>query len=630
VKGVELTGRVVRATGDCFFVATGDTRVIGWTIQKGITSVMASDNTAGNWADRSKDIGPAGRDGVGRFRQLCYELLQFSTKGLLRRDFLPMVTERIKEHSGCDVTELWVKDDAEKHFRCSVTDSIKMPFGFILVPCPLGEETTVSTDGGKAPTIEELCCSVVRGDVDKSHPCLTDRGSYWTTDASDVTSSGDFDAKTFSYPAMYRTGPYKSISIIPIRIEGECIGVLQLKSRKKRYFSAHDIDFYEDISEVLGVALSHQYAQIELRERIKELTCLYGIAQVVGQPGASFDEVIQNIVNRLPSAWLFPEITCARIVLNDRSFVTGGFQDSPYRQTSDIIVQNERVGFVEVAYLEKRLTLDEGPFLAEERNLIDSVAREVAIYYERAKAEEENVSLQEQLRHADRLATIGQLAAGVAHELNEPLGNILGFAQLAKKSEDLPMQVGKDLKNIESASLNAREIIKKLMTFARQFPPKKALVNINDIVTDSIHFFEGRCLKAGIRVVCRLANDLPKITVDPGQINQVLVNLVVNAIQAMPDGGVLTVETRVTSNGIYLGVEDTGTGISEDITNRIFLPFFTTKDINEGTGLGLAVVHGIVASHGGTITVESESGKGTRFQVQLPSRNSERLDEANK
>ncbi len=234
--------------------------------------------------------------------------------------------------------------------------------------------------------------------------------------------------------------------------------------------------------------------------------------------------------------------------------------------------------------------------------------------------------LQEQLRHADRLATIGQLAAGVAHELNEPLGNILGFAQLAKKSPKLSTQVEKDLKNIETASLYAREIIKKLMTFARQLPPKKVPVNLNDIVTDGIYFFDARCVKADIQLVCRLAPDLPMITADPGQINQALVNLVVNAIQAMPEGGTLTIETRVTETGIGVVVEDTGTGISEDITNQIFVPFFTTKDINEGTGLGLAVVHGIVTSHGGKITVKTEVGKGTRFLIDLPLTSSESFD----
>jgi two-component system NtrC family sensor kinase len=566
--------------------------------------------------------GRPSRKDVERFRDLSCELLKYSTRGLLRRDFLPMVTERIRRHAGCDAVELWVKEDPDKHFRCSVTASRKMPFGFILVPSPLGEETTVTLNDEKELSMEKLCCDLIRGSVDRSHSGITSRGGFWTGDCPDAMSSGEAAGRAHSDETLRFSGPYNSIAAIPILIEDECIGILQLKSKKMHFFSVHDIDFYEDICEILGVAVSHQYAQIELRERIKEITCLYGIARVVAQPEASFDEIIQDIANLLPPAWLFPEVACARIVLNGKSYTTPGFQETPYSQISDVIVDNEKIGFVEVVYLERKLTLDEGPFLTEERSLIDSVAREVAIYYEHAKTEAEKSLLEEQLRHADRLATIGQLAAGVAHELNEPLANILGFAQLAKKTPELPDQAERDLKSIEAASLHAREIIKKLMTFARQLPPKKVLVSVNDVVTDGLYFFEGRCRKANIELICKLAADLPRIKADPGQINQVLVNLVVNAIQAMPHGGTLIVETRAGEKGVVLNVEDTGTGIGEELTNQIFLPFFTTKDINEGTGLGLAVVHGIVTSHGGKITLESEIGKGTRFSIYLPLTNS--------
>ena len=451
-----------------------------------------------------------------RFRRLSHELLKYATRGLLRKDFLPKVSEKIMVFSGADATELWVKEDPQKHFRCSLTRSTKMPFGFILVPCPLGEETNAPPDTSSELSMERLCCDVITGAIGTSSPYVTERGSFWTDDASGTMSLSDKIAQPSFSREMSLPGPYMSIALIPIRIEQECIGLLQLKSKKKGFFSIHDLNFYEDISEILGVALSHQYAQIELRERVKELTCLFGIARVVAQPGVPFDAIIQDIANQLPPAWLYPEIACARIVLDGRSYSTEGFRETTYRQISDVVVDKRKVGFVEVTYLEKKLTLDEGPFLAEERNLIDSVAREVAIFYQRTRADEERASLQDQLRHADRLATIGQLAAGVAHELNEPLGNILGFAQLAMKAPDLPVQVEKDLKSIESASLQAREIIRKLMTFSHQLPPKKAPVNLNELVKDGLSLFEARCAKSGIRLVLDLAEDLPRITIDRG------------------------------------------------------------------------------------------------------------------
>jgi len=275
-------------------------------------------------------------------------------------------------------------------------------------------------------------------------------------------------------------------------------------------------------------------------------------------------------------------------------------------------------GFVEVTYLEDRPLLDEGPFLREERSLIDAIARELALITERREADEEKARLQEQLRHADRLATIGQLAAGVAHELNEPLGGILGFAQLAKKSPDLAEQVVQDMDRIIAASLHAREVVKKLMLFAREAPMKMNRLSINKTIEDGLYFLESRCAKAGIELIRNLQPDIHDIAADPSQLYQVLVNLVVNAVQAMPSGGKITIGTGEVDSRVILTIEDTGTGIDEETLRKIFIPFFTTKDVNEGTGLGLAVVHGIVSSHGGTIDVESKVGEGTRFVVSFP------------
>jgi two-component system NtrC family sensor kinase len=572
---------------------------------------MFSKEIPGERSPRLQSSLGSSRHDIERFRDLSLELLKYSTQGLLRKDFLPMVSERIMEFSECDALELWVKEDPHKHFRCSVAGSKKMPFGFILVPCPLGEATDSLSASTGAPSMEKLCCNIIKGSIEKPHPCYTGKGSFWTNTA---------DGQTHPLCKERLPGFFSSIAVIPIKLEEECVGLLQLKTRRPGFFSSRDVAFYEDIASILGIAFSHQYAQVELRERIKELTCLYGIARVVAQRDASFDEIMQGIADLLPPAWLFPEIASARIVLNGKSYETQGYGQTPHRQVSDVVVKDEKVGFVEVSYREKKLTMDEGPFLSEERSLINSVAREVAIFYERSKGEEEKALLQDQLRHADRLATIGQLAAGVAHELNEPLGNILGFAQLALKERGLPGQSEKDLRSIESASLHAREIIKKLMAFARQLPPAKVPVDLNDVVNESLYLFEARCAKSGIELVRDLAPNLPEITIDPGQMNQVLVNLVVNAIQAMPKGGSLSVKTRETEEGGCLIVEDTGLGMSEESKKQIFLPFFTTKDINEGTGLGLAVVHGIVSSHGGRITVKTREGEGTRFAIHLPSR----------
>lgn len=377
-------------------------------------------------------------------------------------------------------------------------------------------------------------------------------------------------------------------------------------------------DFYEGIAPTAGIAAIARRAQFDLRERIKELTSLYGIMQVAVRPDTSLEDILQNIVNLLPPAMQHPEMAVGRINLDHRSYTTKNFRESPLKLAADVVVSGKRRGNVEVAYLEDKPAAAIGLFLEEEQSLIEAVANHVALIVERRQAENDRSRLQQQLRHADRLATIGQLAAGVAHELNEPLANILGFAQLAKKSPGLPAQTEQDIEKIVASALHAREVIKKLLTFARQMPPTKTRVNLNKIVEEGLYFLESRCAKLGIQLMRELAPELPDITADATQLQQVLVNLAVNAIQAMPQGGRLTVKTRAGDSHVLLVVEDTGAGMTEEVKGKLFAPFFTTKDVGQGTGLGLAVVHGIVTSHGGVINVESATGHGARFEIKLP------------
>ncbi len=349
-----------------------------------------------------------------------------------------------------------------------------------------------------------------------------------------------------------------------------------------------------------------------LRERVKELTCLYGIAELAVRPGVTLEEILRGILELLPGAWQYPEICVARIVLEGVAHASRGFREGPRRLAADIVLDGRRRGMVEVAYLEER------PFLPEERKLIDAVAGQLALILQRRKAEEDQSNLQEQLRHADRLATLGQLAAGVAHELNEPLAAILGLAELAMKPKDVPGQARRDMEKVKAVCLQAREVIRKLLLFARQAPPEEVLVCLNQGVREGLGFLEARCAKAGVDLVLELAPDLPPVVCDPAQMNQVLVNLVVNALQAMPRGGRLTVRTETGEDDVALVVRDTGVGMTREVLGKIFVPFFTTKEVGQGTGLGLPVVHGIVTAHQGTIRVDSRPGRGTRVEIRLP------------
>jgi len=355
-----------------------------------------------------------------------------------------------------------------------------------------------------------------------------------------------------------------------------------------------------------------------LAERVKELTCLYSIARLAVEPGLSLDETMQRIVELLPSGWHYPEITSARITVEGRSFMTPDFRLTPFCQRADIVVGGAACGEALVVYSEPKPEADEGPFLREERNLLDAIAGELSLILERRWAERDRSNLTDQLQHAERLATIGQLAAGVAHELNEPLAAILGLAQLSRKAADLPAPVARDLDKIVQAALHAREVIRNLLLFGRHVPPEKTTVRLNELVEEALALLDTRRAQSGVELVRALEEDLPDVTADAAQIRQVLVNLLVNAVQAMPGGGRLEVRTGRETGYVFVVVADSGMGMSAEVRRNLYAPFFTTKDVGDGTGLGLAVASGIVSSHGGTIHVESEVGRGTRFEVRLP------------
>jgi two-component system NtrC family sensor kinase len=551
------------------------------------------------------------------FRALSHQILQVANRGVLRDTFQRDISKMIMDFSGCDAVELWLKEHG-KYFRCEARRHSAPSPSFEIKPCIQMENGEIIPGPEDDPTLIHLCGDMISGHIDSSQPFFTPHGSFWLGKTKRRPTRRVAPDSFASLHGIIIAGSYPSLALIPLCIDQQNIGLLQLKSRVKDYFSEDEIEPYEGLAQSLGIALAHRHAQVDLRERVKELTCLYGIARLVAEPGISLEEILRGIVELLPSAWLYPEIAFARIILDGRSYAVPAFKEGYHRQAADIIVNGTPRGKVEVVYAEEKPEFDEGPFYSEERNLIDTVAREISTIIKRKEAEDEQSRLQEQLRHADRLSTIGQLAASMAHELNEPLGNILGFGQLAKKCPGLPMQAGQDIEKILAATLNAREVIRKILIFSRQMPQQKRRVHLNHVVEECLSFLESRCTKEGIELGRLLSPELPEVFADPAQLNQVLVNMIINAIQAMPGGGKLTVQTLPGKDHVSLIVEDTGTGMTEEVLKQIFTPFFTTKDVGQGTGLGLAVVHGIITSHGGSIDVKSNVGSGTRFEIRFP------------
>jgi signal transduction histidine kinase len=234
------------------------------------------------------------------------------------------------------------------------------------------------------------------------------------------------------------------------------------------------------------------------------------------------------------------------------------------------------------------------------------------------RSHDELEQAQKQLIQSEKLASIGQLAAGVAHELNNPLGTITLFSSMLKK--DLPKNERweKDIRLIIQEAERAAKIVKDLLSFSRETKLKPGLVNINSIIEEAVSLLITRSLFRNIQVKQDLETSIPTTFADPDLLKQVFFNIILNGAQAMEGSGILTVSSQSKNGGstIEIKVQDTGMGISEDDHSRIFDPFFTTKE--KGTGLGLALVYGIISKHKGTIDVESELGKGTTFFLTMP------------
>jgi signal transduction histidine kinase len=361
-------------------------------------------------------------------------------------------------------------------------------------------------------------------------------------------------------------------------------------------------------------------SDFKLKERVKELNCLYKLSKVAWEAKNDFDVIIAKTLDILPAAMQHPGLAEASITMHAQDYSTPEFGRSKFIIESDLLVDKKKYGKVRIGYRLPAKDSGKVSFLAEEKRLLKTVARELSLVIKRASIEEEKLKLQTQLQHVERLAFVGELSAGIAHELNEPLGRVLGFAQLIKKAGSLNEQQSEDIERIIKASLYSREIIKKLMIFSRQMPQQITKVNLNDIVHNILYFIDVRFQSRGITIIKQLDVALPVIYADEVQMSQVLVNLITNSVYAMPAGGEITVITRKKENLVSLIVKDTGTGMTPDIRNKIFEPFFTTKPVGQGTGLGLSVVQGIVDSHGGKILVSSIVNKGTKFEIQLPLR----------
>ena len=359
-------------------------------------------------------------------------------------------------------------------------------------------------------------------------------------------------------------------------------------------------------------------------ERIKEIQCLYGVVECI-QNRTTLKEIFQDVAELIPLGWRYPEITRGKVTFDGEEYVSEPFEETEWAQSSDIMVNGESRGSIAVYYLEECLELDEGPFLTEERDLIYGMSRAISEAIERKLTEE-------QLRRSQKMEAIGQLAGGVAHDFNNLLSIIQGNFELLGdydvKDEKFQQRIDTGLKTVQRGS----SLTRRLLSFSRDDIVEEETTNINVLIVELKELIE-KSLTPKIEVTINLGKDVWDVTMNTNEFQDALVNLAINARDAMPDGGVLSISTvnKVmdedniqTYPGLKVGryvcmcVSDTGCGMDEAMLEKVFEPFFTTKEKEKGTGLGLSMVYGFAKRSQGDVKFYSEVGHGTTVRLYLP------------
>lgn len=356
--------------------------------------------------------------------------------------------------------------------------------------------------------------------------------------------------------------------------------------------------------------------EAKLKERVKELTCLYEVTSII--VNSDYDQLetsLDAIVYCLKRGWQFVEDTEAYLSVGNYTSKTDNYHSNMVTITSAVKVFNKIDGKIIVGYPAEKYVLSD--FLEEEQTLLDNVSLAVGNLLERKHIRDSEASTRRQMERADRLHILGEITAGIAHELNTPLANILGFAELLQDNMTDPEAI-RDLKKIMDNTIYSREIVKKLMFFACEMPQEMKVVALNPIIENVLKLLSPSLREKKINLTKSFSNETIELRADTIQLTQVLFNLVMNAIYYAPIGSSIDVNVTEKINKIEIHISDEGKGIEKENEDKVFEPFFTTKPLGDGSGLGLSVVHGIISSHKGTISHKPNNPKGTIFTVDFP------------
>lgn len=550
----------------------------------------------------------------------------------------------LKESTGIEAVAIRLAEGSDFPY----VEAIGFPDDFLAQERFLCARTTdgeIECNDQGEPVLDCICGRVLSGEWAPGKPGFTPHGSYWACSSAAASASIDGAGRQATIQGRCFSEGYETIALIPLRSGDQTIGLLQLNDHRPDAISQQMVEFLEGLGASIGIAVARQRAAQACQESEEKYRLLAESTEailweydIVTDRWTYVAPQVERILGYRPEEWTNLQFWEDHLHEDDRAWATRCCAECTARGEAHqfeyrfIAKDGDAVWLRDVVSVEME---DGRPVRL--RGFMQDISM-------RKQAEEDRERLQAQLTQAQKMEAIGQLAGGVAHDFNNMLGVILGYADLAMRSVGEKDPLYADLDVIVKAARRSADITRQLLAFARKQTIAPVVVDLNEAVEGMLKMLR-RLIGEDIDLAWMPESGLWPIKMDPSQIDQILANLCVNARDAITDVGQVTIETgNATVDEAYcathpgatpgdyvtLVVSDDGCGMDQEVLSHLFEPFFTTKKLGEGTGLGLATVYGIVSQNGGFVHVYSEPGKGSTFRIYLPrhvSENGEEPDE---
>jgi PAS domain S-box-containing protein len=568
-----------------------------------------------------------------------------------RQTVLRDLLEQVRTHTGFDAVGIRLRngDDFPYYEYSGFSEEFILKESHL---CACDGNGNTIRDAAGAPLLDCICGSVIQGRTDSSLPFVTEGGSFWTnstTRLQEETARAGWPSRMRNH--CHREG-YESVALIPLVAGEENVGLLQLNDRRPDRFTPEVISFFEEIGNSIGIACTRMQAERESSESRRRLATLmsnlpgmaYRCANVSGWPM----EFVSDGCSALTG------YTAGELTSDDRVLFADLIEPEDRPKVWDVVQHAVSDGGSFVIEYRIRNKSGQVRWVWEKGEAVETDSEGTAILEgfitdttERRLAENARMTMESQLRQSQKLESIGTLAGGVAHEINNPINGIMNYAQLIIDRLGEANPVAEFAAGIYEETERVAGIVSNLLSFARQEKQAQGEAGVHDIVNQTLSLVAAVLRHDQISTEVDLPTDLPAIRCRSQQIQQVLMNLITNARDALNEKypghddnkkiilnaecGMRNAEgkwERLACGGsppfpgselcVRLTVKDLGPGMPAEVRERIFDPFYTTKPKDRGTGLGLSISHGIIKDHGGVLSVESEPGEWTRCCIDLP------------